>query len=196
MNKKIIVGVLSFALLLGACSDATKKKSSAKQAGENAVKEQEAVAQGFNKLTKSQQIPSFDWSQERQTVIDAETIRATGSTSTTMFFIEGVGMIQWCPSSGAPVPSTYQLSASQQYVDIRKDGTRQKFPIDQGEPTGVYVGDSNGTWVICLDDDGNKFGVYWEGPVGSTVGVVGGLDPTKRVTVDEITYEFVTEASK
>ena len=196
MKKRIVIGVLSFMLLLGACTDTPSKKASAKQGGENVRAEQEAVATGFARLTKSQQIPTFDWSQERQTVIDAETIRATGSTSTTMFFIEGVGMIQWCPSSGAPVPSTYQLSASQQYVDIPKDDTRQKFPTDQGEPTGVYVGDSAGTWVICLDDSGNKFGVYWEGPVGSTVGVVGGLDQAKRVRVDEITYQFKSEGEK
>ena len=193
--KKITIAILFFALLLGACTEEIKK-TSAKTAGENVVAEQEKVSTGFNRLSKSQQIPTFDWSQERQTVIDAETIRATGSISTTMFFIEGVGMISWCPSSGAPVPATYQLSASQQYIDIKRDDTRQKFPVDQGEPTGVYVGDSNGTWIICLDDDGNKFGQYWEGPVGSTIGVVTGLDPTKRVKVAEITYKFKSEGDK
>src|SRR3990167_3073593 len=170
--KKIIIGIIGFMLLLGACTDVKPGKSSQKKGGENARREQEAVANGFSRLTRSQQIPTFDWSQERQTIIDAENIRATGSLGTSLLMLEGVGMVYWCPSSGAPVPSTYQLSASQQYVDIPGDHTYERFPIDQGEPTGAYVGASDGTWVICLDDAGNKFGVYWEGRVGSIVGVV------------------------
>ena len=177
---------VAFAVLLAACSSS----ENAKKGGQTVSNEQAAVQTGFNRLGDLQQIPAFDWSQERQTVIDSETIRATGSTGTTMFFIEGIGMIQWCPSAGAPVPSTYQLSGSTQWVDIPGDNTKSRFEVDQGEPTGVYVGPSNGTWVICLDDAGSQFGVYWEGPVGSTIGVVSGLDPSKRVTVDEITFEF------
>lgn len=191
MYRSKIAVLLLIVVALGACSSGTHTR---RQGGDNAAAEQQAIATGFAHLTDSQQIPSFDYSQERQTVIDSETIRATGANGTTMFFIDGVGMIQWCPSSGAPVPSTYQLSADQQYVDLPGDNSRTLVPVQQGEPTGTYIGPSSGTWVVCLDDAGNKFGVYWEGPVGSTVGVVSTLDPALRVHVDELTFQF-TEAS-
>lgn len=117
-----------------------------------------------------------------------ETVRATGAPST-----EGVGLEFWCPSIGAPVPSTYQLSANESWVDIPGDESRELFNVQQGEPTGVYVGDSNATWVICLDDQGRSFGQYWEGPVGATVASVENLPADKRIQPTDIQFEFTTE---
>ena len=176
-------------VLFGACF---KQNKQAKEGGRNAQAEASAVQSGFTRLVKSQPIPVFDFSQERQTLIDVETIRATGATSTTAFYLEGVGLIGWCPSIGAPVPSTYQLSNSVQYVDIPDDGERSKYPIDQGEPTGVYVGESSGTWTICVDDNGRKFGKYWEGCVDSTVAIVTTYPPEQRIMPSDVTYQFTT----
>lgn len=187
-----IVAVLAIALFATAC---TNPSDSSRKGGETAQAEQQAVQTGFNRLVDSQQVPTFDWSQERQTLIDTETIRANGALSTTQFYLEGIGMVQWCPSKGAPIPSSYQLSGSKQWVDIPDDESRELYDIDQGEPTGVYVGESTATWVLCLDDNGKPFAVYWEGPVGSTVGIVNGLPADKRVQVNETTFEF-TEAPK
>lgn len=188
MKKSITTVVVAIALVFGlaACTDTAQSSKGA----ETAKAEQNAVQTGFNRLNTSQQIPTFDWSQERQTVIDVETIRATGATSTTAFYLEGIGLIGWCPSAGAPVPSTFQLSASTQYVDLPGDGTRELLPIDQGEPTGVYVGPSSGTWTLCLDDNGKKFGKYWEGYVDSTIGIVTSYPANKRVVVSQATFEF------
>lgn len=183
----VIIAALAVAITVTACKQGDE---SAKKGGETAQQEQQAVQTGFNRLSKSQQIPTFDWSQERQTLIDVETIRATGATSTSSGYSEYGNLIWWCPSAGAPVPSTYQLSSSQQYVDLPGDESRGRYPIDQGEPTGVYVGPSNGTWVVCLDDAGQRIGQYWEGPVNVTVGVVNGLPSDKRVRVAESTFTF------
>lgn len=176
------VGVLSFA---GTCSSEQAKKG-----GETVKQEQTAVQTGFNRLSNSQPIPVFDWSQERQTVIDAQTIRATGAKGTTSGYLEGVGLVWWCPSVGGPVPSTYQLSAGTQWADIAGDHTADPKQVEQGEPTGVYVGESTATWTVCLDDNGKKFLQYWEGYVLSTIGIVNGLPGDKRVRVNESTYEF------
>lgn len=186
--KKFILLVLVIAcvITLGACSN----NEQGKKGGKTTQAEQEAVQNGFNRLTKSQPVPSFDWSQERQTLIDTENIRANGSLSTTQFYIEGVGMVQWCPSKGAPIPSSYQLSGSRQWIDIPGDGNKNLYDVDQGEPTGVYVGESTATWVLCLDDAGRAFAVYWEGPVGSTVGIVNGLPAEKRVVLNQSTFDF------
>jgi len=194
MNKilKTALCVMALALAGAACSP---NSDETEQGGDNARDEQRQVQTGFNRLSDSQQIPVFDWSQERQTLIDVETIRATGATSTTAFYLEGVGLIAWCPSIGAPVPSTYQLSASQQYIDLHGDGQEQHFPVDQGEPTGVYVGESSGTWTICIDDEGNKFGKYWEGYVDSTVAIIDYYPAELRVRPADVTFTFTENPS-
>ncbi len=182
---KYVIVVIAGLLIMSACDNPQSSKGA-----ETAKQEQDAVQTGFNRLNNSQQIPTFDWSQERQTVIDVETIRATGATSTTAGYLEGIGMIWWCPSAGAPVASTYQLSGSTQYADLPGDGSRELLPLDQGEPTGVYVGPSSGTWTLCLDDNGKKFAKYWEGYVDSTVGIVTSYPADKRVVISEATFTF------
>lgn len=190
--KSRLAFVLVFILLFGAaCSNSKEQKKS----GANASEEQRRVGDGFQRLSNSQPIPTFDYSQERQTLIDVETARATGATSTTAFYLEGVGLISWCPSIGAPVASTAQLSASKQWVDLPGDNTRARLEVDQGEPTGIYTGPSSGTWTLCLDDNGKKFAKYFEGYVDSTIGVVSSYPVDKRATVSGSTFNF-TEKPK
>lgn len=190
MRTKIVF-VLAAVLLFGsACSNSKEQRKS----GANASEEQRRVGDGFQRLSNSQPIPTFDYSQERQTLIDVETARATGATSTTAFYLEGVGLISWCPSIGAPVASTAQLSASKQWVDLPGDDTRERLEVDQGEPTGVYVGPSSGTWTLCLDDNGKKFASYFEGYVNSVIGIVD-YPADKRIKVTGSTFNF-TEKPK
>lgn len=189
-GKYLLIAVailVFFGLTASSCDNGNE---STDRGGKTAQNEQDSINRGFNRLSNTQQVPEFDWSQERQTVIDVETIRATGATSTTAFYLEGVGMIGWCPSAGAPVPGTYQLSGTKQWVDIPDDESKALYDIDQGEPTGVYIGPSTGTWTLCLDDNGKKFAKYWEGYVDSTVGIVASYPANKRVIVDELTFKF------
>ncbi len=197
MNRKqfsiiAFVLVVFFGTFAGTCSNNSEESE---KGGKTAKEEQKAVQTGFNRLSNSQQVPTFDWSQERQTVIDVETIRATGATSTTAGYLEGIGLIWWCPSAGAPVPSSYQLSGSTQWVDLPDDNSRELFSIDQGEPTGVYIGQSSGTWTLCLDNNGKKFAKYWEGYVDSTIGIINSYPADKRVVVQQATFNF-TEKPK
>jgi hypothetical protein len=188
--KKIIVGTLSLALLLtGVACDTSRQQ---RQAGRNAAAEQKAVGDSFSRMSNSQPPPSFDWSQVRQTLIDVEAAQATGATSTSAFYLEGIGLIEWCPSIGSPVASTAQLSASKQWVDLPDDHTRERKEVDQGEPTGVYVGPSSGTWTICLDDNGKKFAHYWEGYVSSDIGIRP-YPAEKRVQITGSTFNFTNK---
>ncbi len=187
--KKLIAAIAG-TMLIASLAACTETDDSQQKGGNTAKAEQLAVQTGFNRLSTTQQIPTFDWSQERQTLIDVETIRATGATTTTAGYLEGIGIIWWCPSVGAPVPGTYQLSASTQWVDLPGDRTYELKPVDQGEPTGVYIGPSTGTWTICLDDNGRKFAKYWEGYVDSTTGIVTSYPAEKRVKVADITFKF------
>lgn len=188
----VLIGVAIVALLVVVLSSCSNPESS-KDAGKNAVQENESINDGITKMSKSQQVPSFDYSQERQTLIDVLTIRATGAVSTTAVYVEGVGLIGWCPSFGAPIPSTYQLTAGTQYADIPGDDSRELFPLEQGEPTGDYPGDSAGTWILCLDDQGKKFAHYAEGIVDTTVGVVDTYPKDKQYVLSASTYDIKDE---
>jgi len=42
--------------------------------------------------------------------------------------------------------------------------------IAQQETTGVYTGDTSGTYVICIDESGGGRITYWEGPVETETG--------------------------
>lgn len=193
VGKKLIIPILLSMVLFGTACNLNSKTQ--KASGKNAAAEQKAVSDGFSRLVNSQPIPSFDWSQERQTVIDVEGAMATGATTTTAFYLEGIGLVGWCPSIGAPVPSTYQLSADQQWVDLPGDHTTDQKQVQQGEPTGVYIGPSTGTWTLCLDNNGKKFAHYWEGYVASDIGINSSYPADKRVIITGATYNF-TEAPK
>lgn len=190
-SKIAIVLFAMLLVLLSACTDSNGSRNTAREAADNAQNQQERINESVERIQQAQQIPAFDWSQEYQTIIDSETARATGAPSTTEFTYIGSERSHWCPSVGAPVPSTYQLSNSQQYVDLRSDDTRQRFPIDQAEPTGAIIGESSATWTICLSDEGEKFAVYWEGPVNSVIGTMQ-FPEEERLLPSELTFE-VTE---
>lgn len=188
-RRLTIVAALLACLLIAAAAACSPPKSS-KKAGENVNDEQQSIANTFDRLSDSQPIPSPDYSQERQIVIDVETIRAEGTHGTAVATTLDGSLLWWCPTYGAPVPSTYQLSSDTQYVDIPGDHTRDRFAMEQGELTGVYVGDSQATWTECLDDNGTPFAKYEEANVGWTSGVVNSLPADKRARVDEITFAF------
>lgn len=195
MNKNRIIAALSGLCLLfavAACSADTGQdsRSTEEKQRDTVDDENRAAATGFSRLVDSQQIPVFDFSQERQTLIETLTMRAQGTHGTAYATTLDGTLIWWCPTQGAPIPSTYQLTPSEQYVDIKSDDTRQKFPVDQGEQTGVYVGDSAATWTLCLDDSGKPFAKYEESNVGWTSGVVNDMPADRQAKVDEITFEF------
>lgn len=193
MNRRritIAAALLACLLITAAAACTPGRPKSSKQAGRNVNDEQEAIATGFGRLSDSQPVPSFDYSQERQIIIDTETIRAEGTHGTAVATALDGSLLWWCPTYGAPVPSTYQLSSETQWVDIPGDHTRDRFAIEQGEPTGVYVGESAATWTLCLDDNGTPFAKYEEANVGWTSGIVNGLPDDRRSRVDEITFAF------
>jgi hypothetical protein len=190
VNKnKIITGLIGLCLLLvlAACSESDSTGQNARE------RETTAIATGFDRLTRSQQVPSFDFSQERQTLIDLTTIRAHGTHGTAVATALDGSLIWWCPTQGAPIPSTYQLTNPEQIIGRGGHNHYEGQTIPLGEPTGVYTGDSAATWTVCLDDAGTPFARYEEQNVGWTSGVVNGLPADRQAKVDEITYTFTPE---
>jgi hypothetical protein len=161
MKKKLVISAIAFALAgstLAACTDGGSDHSG--QAQEN-----KAQAHDTNSLVNNQPIPGFNWSQIRQTLIDAETVSANGTITTSFFYNQGVqDPVFSCPSIGMPVPNTAQLSNPHKVVNDPYSYHSQGQVIDQMDPYGIYAPSaSTGTYVICSDSHGHKYLQYWEG---------------------------------
>lgn len=170
MKKKITVAVAAViaaaSISLTACSSSdTKSADTANQ------KEASQQANASQNMVTDQPIPSFEYSQLRQNLIELEKAQAAGVQSTTFFFNQGVqDPIFVCPSVGFGVASTTQLSNPEQLVDGGGNSTWAKITIPQMDPNGVYSGNSTGTYVLCVGGDGKVFAKYWEGFVDTVSG--------------------------
>lgn len=159
--KKFIAAFAVVALALFALVSCTNNTNTARNTFKN---DRDATAQSLSKQQASQPTPVIPWSQFRQSVIEITLAKAKGTQTTSFFFLEGIGIVGGCASIGFPVPSTAQLTAPEAKYPSHD------FTVPQAEPTGVYTGDSSGTYTICLNSDGKPYFNYWEGYVMSVTG--------------------------
>jgi hypothetical protein len=161
MNTRTkIMAALAAVALLGACSEDN----------EGRVSEENTAEEQLSQFLKSQPIPRFNYSQLRQNLIEIETAQSnTTATTSLMFLLAGVGssgpLVHSCPSIGFPIPATYQLTNPQQVI-----GRDSRVAIPQLESNGVYTGDTTGTYVMCVGEDGKAFAFYHEGYVATVTG--------------------------
>lgn len=175
VRSTVVVSMVVGGALVGTACDSTSTSS-----GQD--KENKQQAQATNSLVTNQPLPHFNFSQVRQNLKEVETAEANGVQTTTFFFNQGVANpIMSCPSIGAPIPTTDQLSNPSQVVD---GGNGQGYGITttgQMDPTGVYTGDSSGTYVMCVGGNGKTFATYWEGFVQTVFGNATWNDSTHQV---------------
>lgn len=159
MNRKLIIAgaALSGLVAVTGCTHAPNAQQVEQQ-------QQQADTQA---LINNQPIPHYNWSQIRQTAIDAEDIAANGTATTSFFFNLGSrDPITSCPSLGLPVPNTAQLSNPEQIAPISGKWGGGATNLPQMDPYGIYApAASEGTYVICLTSAGKPYVNYWEGPV-------------------------------
>lgn len=155
-----VAGLAIMGLLAGCTHGGTSSGSG--QATENQQQQQDT-----NSLVNDQPIPHFNYSQIRQTLIDAEGIAANGTQTTSFFFQMGdQDPVFSCPSLGMPVANTAQLSNPQQVENDPYPQGGAAVPVGQMDPDGVYAPTaSTGTYVICVNGSGAKYLEYWEGDV-------------------------------
>jgi hypothetical protein len=163
MNTRNIAGtavIAAVALLAAACTSASSTPTGQQQ--ENSAQRQDTTS-----LVNDQPVPHFNYSQIRQTLIDAETISADGTQTTSFFFQMGdPDPVFSCPSLGEPVANTAQLSNPQQIIEDPYPSGGASVPISQMDPNGIYSpASSSGTYVICVNSSGAKYLQYWEGDV-------------------------------
>lgn len=165
LNKRVIAGATVTGLMvvgLTACSgDSSKTKA------QNT--EQQQASNGLNSLLRDQPVHSYQYSQVRQNLQELEDAQANGTVTTSFFMHMGLAdPVFSCPSIGAPIASTTELTNPQQIVNGNSDhGTAT---INQADPTGVYTGQSTGTYILCVGANGAVNPVYWEGNVMTAFG--------------------------
>lgn len=167
MNRKIAAtagSVMLAGLALAGCHSGT----SAGQSAENKAQQADQTT-----LENNQPIPHYNYSQERQALIDAENAAAAGTQTTSFFFMMGdQDPINSCPSIGMGVPDSASLSNPDQVTYRPNSGSSDPgTPVGQMDPDGIYApASSTGTWVNCVDSQGRETIVRWEGDVYTVTG--------------------------
>lgn len=181
----ILVAILgALTLTAGSCDGETSDANKT---------ERKSVESSQRKLAVAQPLPTGDWSQLRQNLIEIETAQINTTATTTFFFNQGVvDPVKTCQSVGFPIPASYQLSNPEAVaINDAQSGT---LSLPQQETTGVYTGDTTGTYVICIDGKGKGRITYWEGFVQTETGpatwnteqhmIVSSGESTAAVTTD------------
>lgn len=134
--------------------------------------ENQQQKQATESLVNNQPIPHFAYSQLRQNLIELETALANGVQTTSFFMNQGVADPEGvCPSIGAPIANTSQLSNPQQVVDGSGNNGGGNVTVGQMDPYGIYTPSaSSGTFVMCVGADGKPYADYWEGFVRTIFG--------------------------
>lgn len=161
---KVVIALVFIVALAAACEDGDP---------ENASSRDEHTAQSqLARYQEAQPAPEFDWSQVRQNLIEIETAQVQSTQTTTFFFNQGTDApIGQCPSIGYPIPTTNQLTNPSQVVEVDTPGQGgAAVTTGQIEQTGVFTGDSTGTYVMCVNGNGEAYAFYWEGFVAAVSG--------------------------
>jgi hypothetical protein len=157
MRRKAITLALAGAALAMSLAACDSSGTTGGNAAESAQQQQDTTAIEF-----AVPLPEFPSSTLRQELVLIEATEALGIRSTT-FAITTTGDLMWsCPSIGLPVPVTDELSNPSQVVNDQYSYQSDGAVVGQMDPDGVYKGDSTGTYVVCLDSNGNPYIRYAE----------------------------------
>jgi len=118
---------------------------------------------------KGQPIPAFDWSLERDLVIQLYRVRNQKAATHSVWRSDRGTIEGDCPSYGYGIP--YDTSLTNPLVATATDlqGNRHTYQggalasIEQAEPNGVFASKNTAaTWVMCLGEAGTIEPVYVE----------------------------------
>lgn len=169
--RKVLFIAVAAVLVVAGCDPNDNDKNEARKKDEQATAE---IELGF---LDAQPAPRRPYSQLRQNLIEIETAQMDSTQTTSFMFNQGAAdPVAQCPSVGFPIPTTNQLSNPDKVI-----GGDTDVVISQIEPNGIYTGDSSGTYVMCIDGDGNAYALYWEGFVMAVAGPASWDATTKQV---------------
>lgn len=151
-------------------------------------KDSQAVAMQQSQYAKGQPIPTYDWSLERDLVIQLYNVR-NQKVATHSVWRSDRGMIEGdCPSYGYGIPYDTSLTNPLVATDIDNQGEEHHFDggalssIEQPEPNGIFASkNTSATWVMCLSEGASIEPVYTESRVTVYPGPVLANYTTDRV---------------
>ena len=119
------------------------------------TREAKRVANQQNWYAKGQPIPAFDWSFERDLVIQLYNLR-NEKVATHTVWRSDYGLIEGdCPSIGYGIPYDTSLTNPLMSTDEDAFGARNNSltTIEQPEPNGIFSSkNTTATWVMSVDE--------------------------------------------
>lgn len=173
--KNLLVLLLTSLALLG-CKEKSMSSSDRK--------DMEAVDRQQDQYAKGQPIPMFDWSLERERVINLYKIR-NQKAATHSVWRSDYGTVEGdCPSQGYGIPYDTSLTNPLKPLFGYKGSTGVgAVAVEMPEPNGVYSSKNTAaTWVLCTGDAGTLEPIYVESKVTVYPGPVRVDYETGRVT--------------
>lgn len=157
--KKVII-ILALALSLIGCQEHIQNQDS---------KDAAVVREQQSHYAKVQPIPFYDFSMDRDTLIQIYNAKNEARVTHAVITSQGTGAVIWdCPSIGFPLPADTQLTnplvPTRQRTLLENgrweylDGT-----VEQPEPNGLYSSkNTDATYVLCVRPDGSINPIYTE----------------------------------
>lgn len=118
------------------------------------AKDQEAVDRQQKQYAKAQPLPAFDWSLERDIVIQLYRLR-NRRVATHSVWRSDYGMLEGdCPSMGYGIP--YDTSLTNPWRPLWKyHNGGAGVAVGQAEPNGIFASTNTAaTWVMCVGPGG------------------------------------------
>jgi hypothetical protein len=149
-NYSIRTIVIMFALSAACTGDKDCGCSSSQER-----KDQKAVDRQQAQYGKAQPIPTFDWSLERDLVIQLYRIR-NQRVATHSVWRSNYGTIEGdCPSMGYGIPYDTSLTNPKRGLRVCEAGGCGLATVGQAEPNGIFAStNTSATWVMCIGAGG------------------------------------------
>lgn len=161
MKKLLLLMTVGLsALMLAACKP--DKPDNAETRDQAVVQRQQSQYQ------IGQPVPAYDWSLERDLLIQLYNVRNREVTTHSVWRSD-YGIVEGdCPSMGYGLPYDTSLTNpyQAQWAGDGYNGDRAGVTIGQAEPNGVYAStNTSATWVFCIGLSGALEPVYVESKV-------------------------------
>ncbi len=154
---RLVLGVVVVALAVAACGLSNSSTTA----------EQKVVDSQQQQYEKVQPIPFYDYSAQRQALIDIYNSQNLQQQTWDVVTSYSGQFLFECEAQGWPIPADAQLSNPLQIAGayLGNNSTWETGVVGQAEPNGVYTGNTQGTYILCIRADGKLSPVYTENNV-------------------------------
>ena len=156
------------------------------------TQEQGVVNAQQDQYNKTQPIPFYDFSLQRQALIDIYNSQNQNSQTWDVVTSYSGQFLFQCEAVGWPIPAAAQLSNPSQVVEVQGAWNKINGVVGLAEPNGIYTGNTQGTYILCSRPDGKIAPVYTENnvqmfpfpvKVDPTTGAITDAGGTSNITI-------------